>query len=354
LRDARTPSIETDPAPTAVAPVAAQAAVLALSPASRERLRCPVCRSTLRIDARSLACRNGACRAEFPVSRGVPILINERSSVFRPADFDGAPPELLSTDRTSIVARAKRLVPGIGDNPKARRNFERLRALLAPRANARVLVIGGGVLGRGTQGLLDDPAIDFVETDVWLGPRTQLVCDAHDIPFADGSFDAVVAQAVLEHVADPARCVAEIRRVLVPDGLVYAETPFMQQVHLGPYDFTRFTLLGHRRLFRAFDEIDAGALSGPALALIWAWENFLLCFTASTRGRNLAKAFARISAFPLKVVDPWLADRPAGLDGACAVYFLGRRSDRELSDRELIALYRGAQPRPVPEAADQA
>ena len=51
------------------------------------------------------------------------------------------------------------------------------------------------------------------------------------------------------------------------DGLVYADTPFMQQVHMGRYDFTRFTYLGHRRLFRKFEEIDSGAVSGPAMAL---------------------------------------------------------------------------------------
>jgi len=38
-------------------------------------------------------------------------------------------------------------------------------------------------------------------------------------------FDGAIAQAVLEHVADPYRCVAELHRVLKPDALVYAEIP---------------------------------------------------------------------------------------------------------------------------------
>ena len=89
--------------------------------------------------------------------------------------------------------------------------------------------------------VVNNPAIELVETDVSFGPRTALICDAHNIPFAEGSFDGVVAQAVLEHVLDPYSCVAEIYRVLKPAGLVYVETPFMQQVHMGRYDFTRFT-----------------------------------------------------------------------------------------------------------------
>jgi hypothetical protein len=55
-----------------------------------------------------------------------------------------------------------------------------------------------------------------------------------------------------------------------PGGLVYAETPFMQRVHEGAFDFVRFTDVGHRRLFRMFDEIDRGVAVRPATALLWA------------------------------------------------------------------------------------
>ena len=74
--------------------------------------------------------------------------------------------------------------------------------------------------------------------------------------------DAVICQAVLEHVLEPASAVSEIHRVLRRDGLVYAETPFMQQVHERAYDFSRFTQSGHRWLFRRFSEISAGPIGG--------------------------------------------------------------------------------------------
>ena len=54
---------------------------------------------------------------------------------------------------------------------------------------------------------------------------------------------------------DPNKVAAEIFRVLSSDGIVYAETPFLQESHEEPYDFTRFTELGHRWLFRNFKEI---------------------------------------------------------------------------------------------------
>jgi ubiquinone/menaquinone biosynthesis C-methylase UbiE len=116
----------------------------------------------------------------------------------------------------------------------------------------------------------------------------------HDLPFADNSFDGVVVQAVLEHVVDR-RAAWRRHRVLKGRGVVYAETPFMQQVHMGPYDFTRFTHSGHRRLFRWFRGGRA-APCGPGMALAWAYQHFLLSF--ATRGLSAVAALASLTAFP--------------------------------------------------------
>ena len=47
-----------------------------------------------------------------------------------------------------------------------------------------------------------------------------VVGDARELPFEDGSFDAVFSYSVLQHLAkeDVPRVVAEIRRVLRPGG----------------------------------------------------------------------------------------------------------------------------------------
>ena len=44
--------------------------------------------------------------------------------------------------------------------------------------------------------------------------------DVHELPFADASFDAVFAHAVLQHVKEPLRVLAEVHRVLKPGGVV--------------------------------------------------------------------------------------------------------------------------------------
>ena len=190
--------------------------------------------------------------------------------------------------------------------------------------------------------ILANPAVDLVETDVQLAPRTQLVCDAHQLPFAGSSFDGVIAQAVLEHVLDPYRCVAEIHRVLKDGGVVYVETPFMQQVHEGRHDFTRFTHLGHRRLLREFDEISSGATGGPAMALAWSIRHLLISMAPSKRWSMAFGGLARLF-FWLKYVDKLVIDKPAALDAASGYFFLGRKSGRVLPDRDLLELYRGIQ-----------
>jgi SAM-dependent methyltransferase len=283
---------------------------------------------------------------------GIPVLINESNSVFDIQDFQkkqstyrqlgdaGRKLPLLRRIRKSL----QRLMPSLGQNPKAAKNYLAFAELLRrDNPNPTVLVIGGSVLGAGMQGLLNS-SIRLIESDISFGPRTSLICDAHDIPFADGAFDGVVAQAMLEHVVDPFRCVEEIHRVLKPNGLVYAETPFMQQVHGGAYDFHRFTRRGHRRLFRRFEEIESGAACGTGMSLAWAYKFFLRSLTKSEQVAWCLQSVASLTAFWLPYLDAHLIDKPFTLDGASAFYFIGRRSNHVLSDRELVRTYPAASP----------
>jgi len=129
--------------------------------------------------------------------------------------------------------------------------------------------------------------------------------------------------------------------VLKKRGLVYAEIPFVIPGHFEQYDFTRFTHLGHRRLFRRFDEIDSGAVCGPGMALAWSYRSFRTSFTTSKIVRKLIYAIAAFTSFFLKYFDSFLIDKPGTIDAAAVTYFLGQKSDAVLSDREIIRKYRG-------------
>jgi SAM-dependent methyltransferase len=274
----------------------------------------------------------------------VPVLIHEDNSVFSIQDVIESQRLVFDeSEQPRWHRELRRALPSMDLNVASTKNFVTLRRLLLEDGSSpAVLVLGGATLGDGMRELMGD-RLEIVESDVYLGPRTRVVLDAHDIPFADSTFDAVVAQAVLEHVVDPYGSVSEIWRVLKPRGIVYAETPFMQQVHGGRYDFTRFTSLGHRRLFRRFEELDSGVILGPGTSLAWSWTYFLSSFCRSARSRPMAHAIGRLTGFFWKYFDSFLARRPAALDAASGLYFLGRKGPEgwSLSDSELLASYRG-------------
>jgi len=223
-------------------------------------------------------------------------------------------------------------------NRVAEQNITRLLELL-PDRQGRVLVVGGGTIGNGLDGLYACGAeIQVIGFDLYASDVTQLVADAHGIPLATGSVDAVIVQAVLEHVLNPAEVVGEIHRVLTRGGLIYAETPFMQQVHAGAYDFTRFTASGHRHLFRWFTEIDSGPTAGLGTQLLWSLDHLVRGLTRSRNAGRVIRALMSWLRFLDRRVDPAYS-----IDGASALFFLGRRSETEINRHDIIAYYRGAQ-----------
>ena len=77
------------------------------------------------------------------------------------------------------------------------------------------------------------------------------------------------------------------------------------------------------------------------MALAWTLRYFFMSFFASKRLRAMVSGISRFAFFWLKYFDHYLVRQPGAYDAASAFYFLGRKSDNVLSDRELVASYRG-------------
>jgi len=264
-----------------------------------------------------------------------PVLIDFEHSIFDPSAYLQDHGSVLPRDNTgrSIGTRVRRFVKGnnlVADD-NSRLFLNQVKGLAA---RPRVLVIGGGAIGSGAEGLYCDPDIDIIGTDVYASPFTCAIVDGHNLPFCSLAFEGVWIQAVLEHVLEPHIVAAQIFRVLKPGGLVYSEIPFMQQVHEGAYDFMRFTLSGHRWLFKQFEQIAAGPVGGAGTSSVWSFIYLCRALGASNKVATLLS----LPVFWLRFLDQLTKPRP-NLDGASGTYFLGAKSERTLTPREMVHYY---------------
>lgn len=109
-------------------------------------------------------------------------------------------------------------------------------------------------VGCGTQ-----PYRDLLGHCIYIGmdidsPRTRgldladAYYDGTCFPFEDASFNSVVCNQVLEHVFNPDEFVAELRRVLAPNGRLLLTVPFVWDEHEQPWDYARYSSYGLRAL----------------------------------------------------------------------------------------------------------
>lgn len=159
-------------------------------------------------------------------------------------------------------------------------------------ASARTLELGCGsaalwqaVLGRlpaGWQITLSDASEGMVaEAHQAVAARAEQftfqVVDAQEIPFPDGSFDAVIANHMLYHVSDRPRAIAEMRRVLAPGGQLFAATN--GKGHMGEI---------HALELRLAPEIKAFAQANPQL------QPWTASFTLENGAEQLTQSFAEV------------------------------------------------------------
>jgi SAM-dependent methyltransferase len=98
------------------------------------------------------------------------------------------------------------------------------------------------------------------------------------LPFADNGFELVWSSEVIEHVADTARWLSEVRRVLVPGGRLLLTTPAHGRLRVALGGIERFSepLGDHLHLYTraslrslldefGFGEVSVRAAAGPPL-----------------------------------------------------------------------------------------
>jgi SAM-dependent methyltransferase len=188
-------------------------------------LACPTCGSSkLSIRGEDVRCGKWRCGARFAISRGS-FLFTKRS--------EPAPSRQFEENFTHAYS-------------------ERSRAIIRENARGLVLDFGSG-----------NPAPDQQHPNVVLHealhyPQIDVVCGFPRLPYRDGVFDAVVSQAVFEHISRPWETASELYRVLKPGGRIHLDTAFMQPFHGDPSHYFNMTTSGVRQIFHQFREVSVG------------------------------------------------------------------------------------------------
>mgnify|MGYP001241368392 CR=1 FL=1 len=314
---------------------------------------CPSCKNSFMksMDRNVFKCINDQCKLynySFPSVNNKPILIpfGESECIFEKSKISsfynlGSKKRNSSSKIRDIKNTLKKIIMGV--NNKSIENFKYLEKKINNKT--KILIIGGGIIGNGS--------IDFYEKfkkeeiklqaiDIYDSENITAIADAHYLPFSDESFDLVIIQAVLEHVLNPKKVVKEIFRVTNNNGIIYAETPFMQSVHEGPFDFSRFTHSGHRYLFKDFIEINSGYINGAFSSILFITSHSLAgLFRSKLIGLLIRIFFSRIS----KSLDV-LIGKKWNNDVACGCYFIGKKKKiikKSNSPSWIIDYYKGAQ-----------
>lgn len=124
-----------------------------------------------------------------------------------------------------------------------------------------VLSVGGGPLR---------PHPQLTNLNIGPFPNVDVVADAHVLPYRDVVVDAIYCEAVLEHLKAPHAALAEMHRVLKPNGPILAITPFLQAYHGYPHHYQNFTLTGHCAALEGagFTIVESGTCVGPMYTMV--------------------------------------------------------------------------------------
>jgi SAM-dependent methyltransferase len=112
---------------------------------------------------------------------------------------------------------------------------------------------------------------NVLEAEAAVFRHTDILVDAHCLPFADGAFAAILVMNAFEHYREPKRVAGELFRVLRPGGQVLIHTAFLQPLHEKPWHFYNCTRYGLEEWFKDFEteRLHVSQNFSPGYSISW-------------------------------------------------------------------------------------
>jgi SAM-dependent methyltransferase len=205
-------------------------------------LRCPITGDLLISEESHLRSSTGVCT--FPLLEGVPLLLRDPASV--------------------------RLMPR-----------DHISNLLCEKAEDFLQTVDGPILNLSAGGSASK-APNVIEVEFAVFRNTDIVADAHALPFRDGVFSACLCMNALEHYRQPSQVLSEIYRVLKPGGELFLHTAGLQPLHEPPHHYFNVTRFGLEEWLQNFEILNLGVSPNfnPIYSLSWLAFNLERAFTS--------------------------------------------------------------------------
>ena len=145
-------------------------------------------------------------------------------------------------------------------------------------------VLDIGMAMRGSHKKIKSELLETLDVNDF-GEYPNIICDiCSDISGLEKKYDKIICLAVLEHVYDPTKAVANLRKMLKNNGIIYGYVPYLYYYHapnnLKFQDYYRFSKDALAYLFKDFQNVELfpirGRISTP-LNILFAgrWKRYV-------------------------------------------------------------------------------
>ncbi|MDD1444207.1 class I SAM-dependent methyltransferase [Dolichospermum sp. ST_sed3] len=145
--------------------------------------------------------------------------------------------------------------------PTAKRDSRELMSIISGFVKRDAYVLDLGCGAREQAAPIEYLGYRYLGVDI-SNPASDMLADAHSLPFRSGAFDCILSYAVLEHLHNPYIAIREIERVLKPGGIFVGTVSQGEPFHDSYFHHTPWGLISvietteELKILRLWDSMD--------------------------------------------------------------------------------------------------